>query len=104
MSNNETYVTIVTKKGGRMLVSLMNSLHAITLQNNACYNLMQTRNNMLGAIRNSNSQQMSFGALCQLDNQFAHNMDYYQTQYQIATAMRKQATQQKENAKLNILG
>ena len=86
-----------------MLVSFINSLNAISMQHSACFNLMQSRNAMLGAIRNPNLQNMSFGALHQLDTKLALDIANNKFQYEIATAMRKQADKQQKENRLNLL-
>lgn len=85
-----------------MLVSFVNSLNAIAMQHSASYNLMQSRNAMLGAIRNPNLQNMNFRALHQLDTQLALDIQKNNFEYQVATAIKKQADSQAKKARLNL--
>lgn len=86
-----------------MLVSLVNSINAISMQHNASYNLMQSRNALLGTMRNPNLQNMNFKALHQLDTKLALDIANNNFQYQIATAMKKQADKQFKENRLNLL-
>ena len=85
-----------------MLVSFINSLNAISMQHSASYNLMQSRQAMLSAMRNPNLQNMNFGALHQLDTKLALDIVNNKFQYEVATAMRKQADKQCKENRLNF--
>jgi len=80
-----------------MLVSLITSLRATSMQYNAAYNMMQSRNAMLSAIRNTNPNNLNFGTLHRLDNQLALDMANSKFQYQVASAMKKNADAQLKN-------
>lgn len=86
-----------------MLVSFVNSLNAIAMQHSASYNLMQSHNAMQGLLRNPNLQNMNFGALHQMDTKLALDIANNKLQYNIATAMKKQADKQLRENRLNIL-
>ena len=86
-----------------MLVSFINSLNAISMQHSASYNLMQSRQAILSAMRNPNLQNMNFGALHQLDTNLALDIANNNFQYQLASVLRKQADKQSKENRLNLL-
>ena len=84
-----------------MLVSLMNSLNAISMQHNASFALMQSRSAMINAVHSVNPCSNPY-YLHKLDNKLALDMANNKLQYQIASAIRENADAQlKKEQRLN---
>ncbi len=78
----------------KVLVSLMSSLRAISMQHDAGFAMMQSRNAMLGAINSINPHNPNFEALHQQDLKLSLDIANNQLKYQMATAMREQSDKQ----------